>query len=407
MRLTDRGIAALKSKPHRYEVWEDGRTGLGVRVSPAGRKSWVFMYRFGGKARRMGLGTYPALGVAEARMKHAKAKVLLEKGIDPGAQELAHKRAEQSAETVADLIEEYLEKWARPRKRSAHEDERQLRKDVLPAWGKRKAKDITRRDVITLLDGIAERGSPIQANRTLAVIRKMFNFAVSRDILDATPVAMVKAPAKENQRDRVLSADEIRALWQGLVTAPMSDGVKLALKLQLVTAQRPGEVARISLTELDIQEQVWTIPAERAKNEQGHRVPLSPLALELIQQARFQAGDSPWLFPSPRIDGPIAPRSIDHALHKALPGMGLENITPHDLRRTAASGMTALGINRLVVSKILNHVEKGVTAVYDRHGYDAEKRHALDAWAARLEEIVSGKPAVSNVVSLATAGEAQ
>jgi integrase len=401
MRLTDRGIAALKSKSQRYEVWEEGRTGLGVRVSPVGRKSWVFMYRFGGKARRMGLGTYPAVGVAEARMKHAKAKVLLEKGVDPGAQELAHKRAEQSAETVADLIEEYLEKWARPRKRSAHEDERQLRKDVLPAWGKRKAKDITRRDVIALLDGIAERGSPIQANRTLAVVRKMFNFAISRDILDATPVAMVKAPAKENQRDRVLSADEIRAFWQGLDTAPMSEGVKLALKLQLVTAQRPGEVARISLTELDIQETIWTIPAERAKNEQGHRVPLSPPALELIQQARFQAGDSQWLFPSPRIEGPIAPRSIDHALHKALSGMGLANITPHDLRRTAASNMTALGINRLVVSKILNHVEKGVTAVYDRHGYDAEKRHALEVWASRLEEIVSGKPATSNVVSLA------
>jgi hypothetical protein len=142
----------------------------------------------------MTLGTYPAVGVADARVKHAKAKADLERGIDPGDEKLKRKTAERNAETVADLVEEYLEKWARPRKRSAAEDERMLRKDVLPVWGDRKAKDIKRRDVITLLDGIVDRGSPIQANRTLAVIRKMFNFAISRDIVDATPVAMVPLP---------------------------------------------------------------------------------------------------------------------------------------------------------------------------------------------------------------------
>ncbi len=195
MRLTDGGIAALKPKPERYEMWEDGRTGLGVRVSPKGRKSWVYMYRFDGKARRMGFGTYPTVGLASARVKHSKAKELLEKGTDPGAQQIERKQAERQAETVNDLAEEYLEKWARPRKRSAAEDERILNKDVLPVWGKRKARDIRRRDVILLLDEIVERGSPIQANRTLAVVRKMFNFALRRDILDTTPVAMVQAPA--------------------------------------------------------------------------------------------------------------------------------------------------------------------------------------------------------------------
>jgi integrase len=413
MRLTDRGIAALKAKAKRHEVWEGGRTGLGVRVSTVGRKSWVYMYRFNGTPRRMTLGTYPAVSLADARVKHAKAKADLEKGIDPGDEKLKRKTAERNAETVADLVEEYLEKWARPRKRSAAEDERQLRKDVLPVWGDRKAKDITRRDVITLLDGIAERGSPIMANRTLAVIRKMFNFAISRDILDTTPVAMVRAPAKENQRDRVLSADEIRTLWTGLGTAPVSEGVKLVLKLQLATAQRKGEIVGAALDEFDFEENVWTIPAERSKNGQAHRVPLSPLAFELIQKAKEHADESPslfpsiWLFPSPTADGPILTRSVNRAVYKTLPALGLENITPHDLRRTAASNMTALGISRLVVSKILNHVETGVTAVYDRHGYDAEKRHALETWSARLEEIISGKPAASNVVPLATAGEQQ
>ena len=141
MQFTDRGIAALKPKPERFEVWEDGRTGLGVRVSPKGRKSWVYMYRHGGKPRRMGLGTYPAISLASAHVKHARAKELLAKGADPGAQQIERNRAERNAETVVDLIEEYLEKWAKPRKRSAAEDERVLHKDVLPAWGKRKAKE--------------------------------------------------------------------------------------------------------------------------------------------------------------------------------------------------------------------------------------------------------------------------
>ncbi len=135
-------------------------------------------------------------------------------------------------------------------------------------------------------------------------------------------------------------------------------------------------------------------------------------AFDLICQAQGLANTdelfpSPWLFPSPTVDGPVGPVAVNHALYKTLPAVGLKNMTPHDLRRTAASNMTAIGINRLVVSKILNHVETGVTAVYDRHGYDAEKRHALEAWAARLEEILSGKPSAGNVVSLATVGEAQ
>ena len=186
----------------------------------------------------------------------------------------------------------------------------------------------------------------------------------------------------------------------------MSEGVKLVLKLQLATAQRKGEIVGAALDEFDFDENVWTIPAERSKNGQAHRVPLSPLALELIHQAR-SLFPSLWLFPSPTVDGPVGPLSINHALHKSLPGMGLENITPHDLRRTAATNITKMGVNRLTVSKILNHVETGVTAIYDRHGYDAEKRQALDAWAAHLEGIVSGKSAASNVVPLATFGDAQ
>jgi integrase len=400
MRLTDFQIKNLKPQAERYEVWE-GKTGFGVRVTSRGNKSFVFMYRFGGKAKRLTLGTYPKMSLADAHQAHAEARKKLEQGIDPGAEAVTEREEERRAPTVATLSEQYLEKWAKPRKRSWREDERILKKDVLPEWGKRKARQITRRDVIRLLDDIVDRGASIMANRTLAVIRKMFNFAVSRDIVPVSPCLSVRAPAPEQRRDRVLTTDEIRALWHGLEGAKMmAEGTKLALKLQLTTGQRKAEIVSARWDEIDFNDGGgwWTIPPEKSKNKMAHRVPLSPLALELLQAAKNLTGDSPWVFPSPQTDRHITPEAVDHALRR--PGLEALGFTfvPHDLRRTAASHMTGMGISRLVVSKLLNHVERGVTAVYDRHSYDREKRQALEAWARKLQSIVEGTE--SNVVPM-------
>ncbi len=180
----------------------------------------------------------------------------------------------------------------------------------------------------------------------------------------------------------------------------MSEMVRLALRLQLVTAQRKGELVAAAWDEFDLDERVWTIPGHRSKNGQTHRVPLSDMALSVIATIRENIAGPDILFPSARTGRCITPESINHALLKSLPGMDIEDMVPHDLRRTAASYMTSLGISRLVVAKILNHAEVGVTAVYDRHGYDAEKRRALDAWGGRLTEIVSGHSAYSNVLPM-------
>lgn len=337
-------------------------------------------------------------------MKLADARKLLAQGVDPGESEVRNRKAERVAETVAELAEAYLDKWARPRKRSADEDERQLRKDVIPAWGRRKAKDITRRDVIALLDSIVDRGSPIAANRTLAVIRRMFGWALSRDIIPASPCVAVKAPAKERRRDRVLNSDEIAAFWCALddPKLPISASIRLALKFQLVTAQRKGEVIGAEWSEFDLRKGVWTIPAAKAKNGLPHRVPLSPLAISLLGELdERNAARERWLFPSPRRPSEaITDKAIDHAMRRNREALGTGDASPHDLRRTAASHMTSIGISRLVVSKILNHAELGITAVYDRHSYDAEKRAALTTWSARLEEILGTRPEHNNVVRL-------
>lgn len=410
MKFTDKKIQNLKPKAQRYEEWEGN--GFGVRVTPRGTRSFVCLFRFEGKPRRLTLGTYPSMTLAEAHQAHGEAMKKLEQRIDPGAITVAEREEDRQAPTVATLVEEYIERWAKARKKSWKVDRRILYKDVLPQWGRRKAQDITRRDVIRLLDNIVDRGAPIIANRTLAVIRKMFNFAVNRDIIPTSPCIGIQAPTPENRRDRVLTPEEIKAFWQGLDKTRVTAGIRLALKLQLVTGQRKGEIINAPWEELDLSTGWWTIPAKQtklrlthnvqdglAKNKLPHRVFLAPMAVELLQRVKALSGDSPWLFPSPQGNKPLTGAAVDHALRLALNSLEMEHFTPHDLRRSAATFMTgSCGIPRLVVSKILNHAEPHITAVYDRASYDKEKQMALEAWGRKLQAIIEGTK--SNVVSM-------
>ena len=395
--LTDRKIANAKGREKRYEIADEndhGRGTLSVRVAPTGSKTFVFRYYMNKRVRRLTLGEYGTgtlqLTLAEARLKMAEAVQKLDNGLDPGAEEQERRIESANAPIVAELAEEYLEKWAKARKRSWKEDERILRKDVLPEWGDRKAKSITRRDVVLLLDHITARGAIIAANRTLALVRKMFNFAVGRSLIDLNPCTGVQAPSKEHQKDRVLTDDEIVVFWQGLDRAKMATISKLEPRFMLTTGQRLGEVSQASHDQID--RDWWTIPADIAKNGKAHRVPLTGLALDILHQAAPLSGQR-YIFASPKRgenqDRPMSPTALSHALRKNLESLGLAPFTPHDLRRTAATHIGMLGFNRLVISKILNHVEGGVTAIYDRHSYDNEKREALEAWSKKLAGLVS------------------
>jgi integrase len=403
MRFTDRSIDALKPQAARHEVWEDGRTGLGLRVTPRGVKTFVHMYRFDGKARRLTLGRYakpPAVGIslATARRMQGEAKEKLEAGIDPGIQVVEERRVERAAETFVELAALYIEKWAKPRKRSAAEDERILHKDVIPKFGKQKVGDIKKRDVVALLDDIVNRGAPIAANRTLAVTRKVFNYGLKRDVpgLVVNPCSGIDAPAPENERDRKLTDAEIVVFWKGLDngSVDMSEKLRRALRMLLATATRRAEVARAAWNEFDLYENVWTIPASRTKNKKEHIVPLNALALSIIQDLKELDRDrgkieSQWLFPSSRGEGPISPDAISHALRRNLPHIGLNDLSPHDLRRSGATALAKLKVPRFIISRVLNHVDKSVTAKYDKYEYLAEKKDALDRLGVHIEALLA------------------
>ena len=239
------------------------------------------------------------------------------------------------------------------------------------------------------------------ANRIRATLRKMFNWDILNEIVETNPVYLVPVPARDRRRDRILTEHEIKTVWKALdkevKEAQKSHRKRQAitagsLKLRLLTGQRGGEVMSMEWNEID--GNWWTIPGNKTKNGLTHRVPLTPFALRIIEEMKFFAEGtgkkkrplSQFVFPSPIGDAPMAnPQKALERIHAAT-GVAFRG---HDLRRTAASMMTGMGIPRLTVSKILNHVEQGVTAVYDRHSYDKEKREALEEWGKRLMLIVS------------------
>ena len=266
-RFTVRFIDSIKPKSSPFIVREG--SGFAIRVYPNGKKTWLLIYTFEGCRKWFSLGPYPDVDLVKARKRYRDALNGLADGVDPGAKARLAKLERQREPTVNDLIKEYIEKWAKPRKRSWKEDERALKYDIEPVWGKRKISDITRRDAILLLESIQVRAS-IQSNKVLAITRRMFNFAVERSLLEHNPFYRIKPLAKPVPKTRHLDAEEIKTLWAALESSEliMSDEVRRAIKLILVTGQRPGECIGIHWDEVD--GHWWTIPAERAKNGREH-----------------------------------------------------------------------------------------------------------------------------------------
>lgn len=387
MTLSDLQIKKLAPRNARFEI-SDGK-GLSLRIMPTGKKSWVFRYMIDGTARRMTIGNYPTMPLSEARENHAKAMQDIERGIDPGHKKKEANAVRKAAPTVADLLEEFYDMELNDKK-SGKERKRLISKDVLPVWGNRKVGTITRRDAVLLVDSVRER-APIAANRLQSVIVRMFNFAAERGILEHSPLTgMKKKP--EQPRQRVLTDEELRLLWKALDLDNMQMDIyrtsKLALKMILLTGQRPGEVCGMTWDE--VTDDKWTIPAERMKGKVEHSVPLSDMAMEVINQARVYSRESSFVFTSSRKEkSPTTTHSLSKAILRHWQVIGInEQFTPHDLRRTLRTRLAEIGIDDVVAERVLGHKLQGIMAVYNRHGYDTEKRQALEKWERKLRKIV-------------------
>lgn len=372
--LTAKAIDAFKPQVKRYEVHDVLCPGFSLRVYPTGRKIFSLKYRCGLKQRRFALGVYPRVSLAQARQKALESLRIVDSGLDPAA------RRRQVGMDVATICSDFIRQYARPRNRSWKEAQRILQREFVALHGQRDIREIRRSDILELMDAAIERGAAYQANRIHSHIRKLFNWCVERGIVEASPIIGIRPPTRERARDRVLDDNEIAALLKACADEPYP--YRQFVPLLLATAQRRSEVSRIRWSEVDLQAKIWVIPAERSKNGKPHVVPLNCLAVRLLREVpRFPNTD--WIFTTTQ-HAPI------NGFTKALRHIHAQSKTSgwrfHDLRRTATTGMARLGVAPHTLGKILNHtgaVSK-LQAVYNLHNYDAEKRHALDAWGAEL-----------------------
>jgi integrase len=395
--LTVRSVATLRGGKARREIPDAYMPGLYLIVQPSGAKSWAVRYRRHGRTRKVTLGAYPAIDLVAARDLGAAALRDVAKNRDPGHDKAKTKAKQTDAieDVVARFVEQHCRRHNRPR--TAVEAERMLRNHVLPRWRGRAVSELRRRDVLDLLDGIVSDVTPKAGNNVLAVVRKMLNWCVERDIIGVSPAAGVKRPAVEKARDRVLTDDEVRNVVLAADQIPGPFGA--LVKLLLLTGQRRTEVAQMQWTELDLESRLWTLPAERAKTNERHEVPLSDAAIAVIKGMPRIKGSRYVL----TTDG--SSPSSGYAKGKAkLDALLPPDMAPwrlHDLRRSCASGLAKLGISLPVIEKVLNHRSgsfAGIVKVYQHHTFADEKRAALDAWGRHVEGLVSGKPA--NIVTL-------
>lgn len=365
--------------------WDTSLPGFGVRVYPTGKKAYVLSYRnASGDKRLLTLGQTSKITLDKAKEVALKELAQIVDKKDP----VQEKRLKRQGPTVADIFEDYLERYLKPKNRSWKESERMFRHDILPAFGRKAIQDVTSQDIVALLDKVVDRGSGTMSNRILANIKRFFNWSIERGLLQHSPADKIRKQAPEESRDRVLSGKEVKAIWQ----ACENEGYPFGTLVQflLVTAQRKGEVASMRWQDIDLETNLWTIPREITKTDKRHRIPLSPLALSLLERAKLCCPEKSVYVFTTIGDTPFSGFSkAKTRLDKTVENVVRDEWRLHDLRRTAASGMAQAQVLPHVIDKVLNHtsgVISGVAAVYNRHDYVQEISEALRKWAVCIQK---------------------
>jgi integrase len=393
--LTDKFCSSAKPlRGSRTDYFDQTVSGLALRVTTHGHRSWSFCFTAprDGKWARATIGTYPATSLAAARGMAIQAKGHVEAGNDPRGVLAGQATAGM---TVAALVDAYLADPEKAALRSKTEIERRLRRNVVPVIGAVKLSELRRRDVRNVTDGMLRRGVKVEATRVFEDIRGMTRWAVQNEYLDANPLDGMSKPAEPTSSNRVLTDAEIEKLWNGLPTSlAKSVQCQQIIRLCLVTGQRVGEVAGMTVAEIDLKAREWRLPASRTKNAHAHIVPLSNLATRIIKEAMPVAGKGA-LFPCGK--GSLSPVAVARTILRAndTGRFGIAPWSAHDLRRSALTGMARLGVAPIVLGHVANHrttTRAGVTlSVYSQYQYAKEKRAALDLWADRLAAIVGSQ----------------
>ncbi len=416
MKLTWRKIEGLECPAGKKDAmfFDDEQRGLAVRVTGGG-KTYLAQYTVAGSRRRVPLGSVTAISLDAARKATAAILGDVAQGRDPAVARIeARRQTEREAAREALTLDELLTQWeslrlADRRESYAAEAVRALRF----AFAKQiaaPASDLTRETIVRVLDKLTADGKAAMASRTAAYGRACYGWAIKRGSLTANPFDALPLEPVE-KRERVLTDDELRAIWQATGTAGSFNAIVRALML---TGQRREEVAGMKWSELAADRSAWTIPAARAKNGVAHIVPLSAPVRALIEANEPTEKKAPPPKPRATVDEAAEARreflfpgrgGPFNGFGKAKAALdeecGVKDWRLHDLRRTMATGLQALGVRLEVTEAVLNHVSgsrAGIVGIYQRHDYAAEKRAALDAWGAHVLKVAAGRASPANVV---------
>lgn len=386
---TDRQIASVRAHGVRATFRIAGVSNLVLRVTPAGAKSWGYWFRDlkTHRWRMVTIGRYPALSLARAKQEALRIAVARADGEDPFSREQPLR--------LSALADRFIERHSKVKKRSWPDDVRKLKVEVLPILGDHLAAEISKGEIVRLLDGISDRGAGVLANRTLALVRKLFNWAVAEGYVAENPARGVPLRAKEVPRERTLSASEIAVFWRSLDGDAFDSVTADVLRLQLLLGARVREITGMQRDELDLDGPVplWILPKGRAKGGRDIPRPLASTSFSIIQRRIARNGATPNVFESPSVGGQsISAAAPSRAVQRAAErGLCPSGFTPHDLRRTMATGLAGLGVTETVAKKILGHAPRRSDVlgfVYNRHAYIDEMTAALEAWERHVLALV-------------------
>jgi integrase len=390
MAFTDMFVKNLKPKSKEYFV-NEGR-GFCIRVLPTGCVSFCYRYTLNGKRKLKAIGEYPAMSLADGRDAYGVMEKQVRQDIDPSTPPPTPPPAPEEL-TIQKMCEEYME-WSEKHHAAkwSYTIGKTIDKYITPTLGSRLLTDISRRDAIQILSDVPTPGA---AKNVYKTIRSVFQYAVEREYISATPFTRLSKPVPSlisESRTRTLSPAELKVVWGHLNNTEGEYGtaeVKKAIMMILITAQRPGEVVGMHSDEIEEDwdgDGWWIIPKERTKNKKSeHMVYLSPMALQII------GGRKGYIFSMPDSTEPILRMALSHLVTKRTvnkePYYGLPRWTPHDLRRTARTNFSRMGIPVPVAEAILNHAKEGMVKVYDLHEYKDEKKKAMLMWDKELRKL--------------------
>lgn len=392
----------IKSGEH-FEQKGDG-DGLYMRFRAADKSPvWLFRYRIKGKQRIMQIGRYSTMSLADARQeaKNMSARVQLGHDVaaekqDRKAEAVAKIEAEANAITVAKLADDYFERKIMGRWKHPNIVRSRIEKDIKPRIGRMKVEDVRPADVDGVLQVVIKRGAPTIANDVLRWMRRMFDFAITRHIIQHNPAAafdLSDAGGKELARERALSRSELVRFFEAMREAKgFSVENELTIKLLLVLAVRKQELTAARWSEFDLGKGVWSLPGERTKTNKAIRIPLPAVAVAWLTTLHRLACGSDYVLPARKAQTRMLPHINESTVNVALGKVkhGLEPFTIHDLRRTARTHLGELGVPPHIAEVCLNHAIKGVEGRYDRYDYFEERKAALDKWAALLVQLEKG-----------------